>query len=167
MMANALSTLHAIGNRDLLRHPRKLAFFCSNRCPGEIILKVQDWANGLAGNALLPMSGFHTPVEREALRILLRSRHPLAIFPARSLENMRIPAAWKAGIEAGAICVASGFPPHVRRATAQSAAARNRLVASLADAFLIPYATPGGNTSKLLLEMRSARQPPLEHTLHG
>lgn len=142
--------LQTFGNAALLDHPRKLAFFCSNRCPGNIILKAQDWANSLEEKELLPISGFHTPVEQEVLRILLRSKHPLVIFPARSLEKMRMPRVWKAGVEAGTICIASGFPATVRRATAATAETRNKLVASLADEILIPYAAPGGKTEALL-----------------
>ncbi|HSV74150.1 MAG TPA: hypothetical protein VLH79_10360, partial [Chthonomonadales bacterium] len=38
------------------------------------------------------ISGFHFPLERECLRVLLRGRQPIVICPARALEGMRIPA---------------------------------------------------------------------------
>jgi len=41
------------------------------------------------------ISGFHTPVEKECLRILLRGSQPVIICPARSIEGMRIPPTWK------------------------------------------------------------------------
>ena len=154
-MIDCRTALQTIGNKTLLEHHRKLAFFCSKRCPGEIILKIQDWANGLDGKTLLPMSGFHTPVEQEVLRILLRSRHPLIIFPARSIGAMRIPADWKSALDTGTLCIASNFPASVRRATVTTAEGRNRRVASLSDEILIPYAAPGGKTEELLREFPS------------
>jgi hypothetical protein len=42
----------------------KLAFFCSAKCPGEILLCVLKWVPTLTGqNAVVLASGFHTPVE--------------------------------------------------------------------------------------------------------
>ena len=142
--------LKTIGNADLLQHPYKLAIFCSSRCPGDIILQVQDWANQLTGSEVMPIGGFHTAVEREILRILLRARHQLAIFPARSLQQMRIPNDWKPALDAGTLCITANFPHNITRATAQTAEIRNRLVAEIADELFVPYAAPGSKTEKLV-----------------
>jgi hypothetical protein len=51
------------GGSSLWSRP-KLAFFCSARCPGEILLCVLKWVPTLTGqNAVVLASGFHTPVE--------------------------------------------------------------------------------------------------------
>jgi len=39
------------------------------------------------------ISGFHTPAEKECLRILLRGAQPIIICPARSIEPIFL--SWK------------------------------------------------------------------------
>lgn len=56
------------------------AFFCSQSCPGDIILKAQDWVNGRVPESAPVIGGFHTPVERDVLRILLRAGAPDALY---------------------------------------------------------------------------------------
>jgi len=70
----------------------KLALFCSKKCPGQKILKAFDFARNLRDGQKTVISGFHSPIEKECLRILLRGKQPIIICPARSLEKMRVPA---------------------------------------------------------------------------
>jgi hypothetical protein len=57
-----------LGSAVLWQRP-KLAFFCSAKCPGEILLRVLKWVPTLARrDDVVLASGFHTPVE--ALRSL-------------------------------------------------------------------------------------------------
>jgi len=94
--------LWTIGCLDLIRIP-KTALFCSKVCPGDAILQAMDQAQKWRNNGRCIVSGFHSPIEKECLQILLRGRHPIIICPARSLERMRIPKEWCEGIEAGRI----------------------------------------------------------------
>lgn len=56
-------SLDSLGPSALWSRPR-LAFFCSAKCPGEILLRVLKWVPTLAGrNDVVLASGFHTPVE--------------------------------------------------------------------------------------------------------
>jgi len=66
-------TLYAIGNVDILRQPLT-ALFCSNKCPGSAILRALDFAAQLRDANRAVISGFHTPVEKECLAILLRGK---------------------------------------------------------------------------------------------
>src|SRR5580698_11441850 len=86
--------LSAFGNLNLLALP-KTALFCSARCPGQAILAAYDQAARWRDAGRCIISGFHSPVERECLRILLRGSQPVIICPARSLEKMRLPADWQ------------------------------------------------------------------------
>jgi len=81
-----------IGNPVILQR-NKLALFCSKKCPGNLILKAYDLVHELRESGTTVISGFHTPIEKECLRILLRGDQPIIICPARSIENMRIPSA--------------------------------------------------------------------------
>ena len=56
------------------------AFFCSQSCPGDIILKAQDWANARGPESAPVIGGFHTPIERDVLRILLRGSAPVTRY---------------------------------------------------------------------------------------
>ena len=86
----APESLAALGNLDLLALP-KTAIFCSARCPGKVILSTYDQAAKWRDTGCCVISGFHSPVEKECLQILLRGSQPVIICPARSLPR-RSPA---------------------------------------------------------------------------
>ena len=139
---------HALGNPDLLALP-KTALFCSARCPGNVILPAYDQAAKWRDAGRCVISGFHSPVEKECLRILLRGSQPIIICPARSLPQ-RVPPDWKKPLADGRLLLLSPFPATAKRVTANLAARRNEFVAALADEVVIFHATPGGHLESLL-----------------
>jgi hypothetical protein len=153
------NTAH-LGNLAILQS-RKLALFCSTQCPGRLILQTYDLVRALRDTGRVLIGGFHTPMEREALALLLRGAQPLIICPARSIDTMRLPPAWKLPLSAQRLLVLSPFPPHQRRVTRDLALARNTFVATIADAILIPHAAPGSSTDRLTRELLSAHKPVL------
>lgn len=88
-----------------------IAFFCSQSCPGDIILKAQDWANNLRPNSAPVIGGFHTPIERDVQRILLRGGAPVILVLARAAQGYRMSPVIKAAIAAGTAQIISPFPP--------------------------------------------------------
>lgn len=50
------------------------AFFCSQSCPGDIILTKQDWANARDPDRVSVIGGFRTLVKRDVPHIPLRSK---------------------------------------------------------------------------------------------
>ena len=154
----AIEQLWAIGNLDLLERPL-LALFCSMQCPGEVIVRSYDVARGLRDRGVPVIGGFHSPMEKDCLEILLRGNQPVVICPARGIERMRVPRAWKPGIAEGRILVLSLFPGRQRRPTAALAEQRNRMVASLAARFLIAHTAPGSKTERLCRELLSQGKP--------
>ena len=153
-----LSKFKSKGNLRLLEEPL-IALFCSNRCPGDIILKIYDLARAMRDAGVPVISGFQTPMEKECLRLLLRGTQPVVICPARSIENMRIPADWRPGLEKGRLLVMSPFPPHQRRPTADTAERRNDLVANLARQVFIAHAALGGRTEAFARKLAAAGKP--------
>lgn len=140
--------LSALGNLDLLVLP-KTALFCSARCPGDAILRTYDQAARWRDTGRCVISGFHSPIEKECLSIFLRGKPPIIICPARSLEKLRIPFAWRTPLSEGRLLILSCiFSPH-RRATAQLATRRNQFVAALADEVWFAHIAPGGQTEQL------------------
>ena len=144
--------LWTIGSLDMLNLP-KTALFCSKNCPGDAILAAMDQAKQWRDEGRCVISGFHSPIEKECLQILLRGRQPVIICPARSLEGMRIPREWREGIDAGRILLLSPFDPSQRRLTAALSEQRNRLVAAMADEVYFAHTTPGGKTARLAAQI--------------
>ena len=103
--ADAPPELTALGNLDLLAQPMT-ALFCSARCPGSIILPAYDQAAQWRDAGRCVISGFHSPVEKECLRILLRGSQPIIICPARGIPK-RIPPEWRKPLADGRLLILS------------------------------------------------------------
>jgi predicted Rossmann fold nucleotide-binding protein DprA/Smf involved in DNA uptake len=140
--SDAPPTLSALGNLELLAQPMT-ALFCSARCPGNVILRAYDQAAAWRDARRCVISGFHSPVEKECLRILLRGSQPIIICPARALPK-RIPPDWKGPLAAGRLLILSSFRATETRVTAGLAARRNAIVSALATETLVLHASPGG-----------------------
>ena len=146
--AARLPPLSALGNLDLLALP-KTALFCSARCPGEAILRTYDQAAKWRDEGRCIISGFHSPVEKECLRILLRGSQPIIYCPARSLEKMRLAPELKKPMADGRLLILSCFTAGNHRLTAPLAARRNEFVAALADEVWFAHIAPGGQMQRL------------------
>ena len=83
---DAPDMITAIGNLDIL-HKKPTSIFCSKKCPGDLIVKAYDLAQILRDVGMTVISGFHSPMERECLTILLRGTQPVIICPARSINK--------------------------------------------------------------------------------
>ena len=135
------------------------AFFCSVRCPGEIILRVYDLARELRTTDRTLIGGFQSPVEKEFLDLLLRGSARAVVCPARGIDTMRVPPAWRPALCERRLLILSPFTRAHPRPTAALAAQRNDLVAALATGFLIPYAAPAGKTEALARTAAAAGKP--------
>lgn len=141
--------LTAMGNLDALLG-KKLALFCSVRCPGLLIVKTYDLARALRDKGVTVIGGFQSPMEKECLELLLRGKQPVIVCPARGLGHMRMPSAWRAALAEDRLLLLSPFEENIRRPTAELAMARNEMVAAIADEVLIAYAESGGGTEDLV-----------------
>ena len=150
--------LTALGNLDLLAL-QKIALFCSARCPGQAILTAYDQATKWRDEKLCVISGFHSPVEKECLRILLRGKQPIIICPARSLENMKIPSDWKKPLVDSRLLILSCFSNQHRRVTAELAIRRNEFVSALADKVWFAHIMPGGQMECLVQHLTAWNIP--------
>lgn len=145
--------LRFIGDESVLSR-RHIAFFCSIRCPGNLILKSYDLAHRWQAEAQPVIGGFHSPVEKEVLRILLRSGTPVCIVLARSLPK-RIPIEFRQPIEEGRLLLISPFDSKAKRASQTTAARRNQVVADLATKIFVAYAATGSKTEALCRDIAS------------
>jgi predicted Rossmann fold nucleotide-binding protein DprA/Smf involved in DNA uptake len=152
-----LPALHTLGNLDLLRLPLA-ALFCSRKCPGDAILKAYDLAQELREKQTPVIGGFHTPVEKDMLEIMLKGKGPIVICPARGLEGMRMPKVWREGVDQGRIIFLSIAPPQEKHITLELAHQRNLLVAAFASMHMLINVDIGGETEKVaeLISMKKA-----------
>ena len=150
---NAPAELTVLGDASLLCAGRT-ALFCSARTPGDAILRAHDAAQRMRDEGVTVISGFHSPIEEECLRILLRGSQPVIVCPARAIETMRVPAAIRAAFEAGRVLFLSPFAQRPARITKESAVRRNEVVAALADDAYIAHVAPSGGTRSNLANAR-------------
>jgi len=145
------------GDASVLERPLT-ALFCSKQCPGNLILETFDLVRALRDQGVLFISGFHSPMEKDCLKILLRGPHPVVWCLARGMLK-NIPAELRPAVDDGRLIIASPFSDTVRRPTTDTAQQRNRVVAMLAKSVIVPYATPDNTLAPLCLELLSKGKP--------
>jgi len=145
----APATLNALGNVGLLRN-RKVALFCSAHTPGDAILRAHDAARRMRDEGVTVISGFHSPIEKECLRILLRGKQPIVVCPGRAIEGMRIPTDYRAAYAAGRLLILSPFAKQPKRVTKESALRRNEFVAAMADEYYVAYVARSSGTERIV-----------------
>jgi predicted Rossmann fold nucleotide-binding protein DprA/Smf involved in DNA uptake len=139
------------GEASLLNAPLN-ALICSRACPGEKILEAIDLAQQWRAENRAVVSGFHTPVEKECLRIFLRGPQRIVICPARGLDPFQLPADWQPKFTRGELLIVSPFDSSIRRPTKDTAELRTRLVLSLAQSKTVIHASSGGSIDGILAE---------------
>lgn len=154
----APSQLHLIGPAPLLAD-RKIALFCSAQTPGAAILRAYDAARRMRDDGTTVISGFHSPIEKECLKILLRGKQPIIICPGRAIESMRIPADCRAAFDAGRVLFLSPFTRLPKRVTKESALRRNEVVAALADEAYVAHIESGGKTDQIVKMLTEWKVP--------
>ncbi len=165
LKTEAPETIWARGNIDLLPgidtafNGNLWALFCSKKCPGELILKTHDLAQRFKERGIPTIGGYHSPIEQECLRVLLRGIQPILLCPARSIENMRLKSAWKDALAKEQLLILSPFESRYNRQTAALASRRNAFVAALADKIYIAHAAEDSKTLKFAEQMIACGKP--------
>jgi predicted Rossmann fold nucleotide-binding protein DprA/Smf involved in DNA uptake len=149
--------LDMLGDVEILKRP-KVGLFCSIKCPGKLILETYDLCRQFRDEGVIVASGFHSPMEEECLRILLRGTHPAIWCLARGMFKV-IPKKYRDAVERGRLVLVSPFPTKIDRPTAKTALIRNRWVADMAQVLVVAYAVPGGKTEAFCKEQLAAGKP--------
>lgn len=150
--------LYMMGDVNLL-YNRLLGLICSIQCPGSIVIKTLDAARVLRDAGVAVVGGFHSPMEKECLDIILRGDQPVLLCPARGLAGLRIGQIPRRAVKEGRLLLVSPFAEDIRRTTAAQAVQRNNLVAAIADAVWVPHAAPGGKTWATVRAALERQQP--------
>jgi predicted Rossmann fold nucleotide-binding protein DprA/Smf involved in DNA uptake len=151
-------SISGFGNLDIL-HNKALGFFCSVKCPGNLILQTYDLARALRDAHITVIGGFHSPMEKECLNLLLRGQQPVIICPARSIKGMRLPSEWQLPLSHGRLLLLSPFDDKQRRTTSDLAEKRNEFVAAIADVLFIAHAAPSSKTERFCREVLTWGKP--------
>ena len=72
------------GNKDLL-HGELVAFFASRNSEPQALELAQKWAQEISQTEKIVISGFHSPIERAVLDILLSNGCSVVVALGRSL----------------------------------------------------------------------------------
>lgn len=156
--AAAPAAVQLIGRPGLLRQPL-IAWFSSGRLPTDLVIPALEMGRRLREDGVAVASGFHSPVERQVLDVLIRGRQPVVVCPARALEGARLPVQWRCALHEGRMLILSTQGSRVRRPSVRSAAERNAMVAALAERVFIASASPGGRLHSVAREVASRGQP--------
>lgn len=140
------------------RARERIAMLCSVKCPGKLILAAYDLAQSLRKTGVTVISGFHSPMEQEFLRILLRSPNPVIWCLARG-KLSRVPPDLQKPMTEGRLQIVAPFPDKVRRQTTATSAKRNRIVADMAANVIVIHAANGSKIEALSLELLAEGKP--------
>jgi predicted Rossmann fold nucleotide-binding protein DprA/Smf involved in DNA uptake len=151
--------LTARGTLNILQRRPLVALFCSVQCSEAIIVQTHDLAQALCAAGVTVISGFHSPMEKECLSILLQGTQPVIVCPARSIERMRLSADRKAALTQDRLLLLSPFAEKLRRVTTDRARTRNEFVAALADTLLVAHAAPGSKTERFCHSILAWHKP--------
>ena len=131
-----------LGNPELLDR-YLVAFFASRETPEDVAKRACQWAEMICQTDKVVISGFHSPLEKEVLRILLEHKHPVVVALGRALYK-RVPPNLQQAFDEGRLLFVS-FRGYSRHST-KSSEIRNWKAASMADEV---YFTPFDRTSLL------------------
>ena len=145
------------------------ALFCSSRCPAQIILKAHELAQQFRELGVPTIGGYHSPVEKECLRVLLRGSQPIILCPARSIENMRLSPAWKGALAEGRLLILSIFDSKHRRSPQHWRASVTHLLRHSRTRYVSPMLRKGARRCNSHSRYRNGANPfsPLTHRQTG
>lgn len=148
---DAPEQLVGVGNVALLVEPL-LGLIASRECPGHALLetldRVPEWVK--AGRVIV--SGFHSPLEQQVLRSVLRRNGRVVKVLARGMTDYRPQPEEREPLTAGRMLVITACLPAVRRTTRETALVRNRLVLALATEIVAPFVADASPLMTILSE---------------
>lgn len=139
-----------IGNLAHLKS-EPIGLFCSEKCPGNQILKTYDLMRKWRDEGKTIISGFHSPIEKDCLDILLKGQQPLILCLGSQITPRTLNKARRKALAEDRLLILSPFE-NEERITKETAWLRNLFVAGLSNSIFVAYADKGGMTEKMLAE---------------
>lgn len=121
-----------IGNKGVLKM-RKAAFLASRKIATLSVLPTLDWAMEISQREdIAVVSGFHSQMEKEVLKVLLRGRCGIIVVLARGIYH-KVPKLYEEALQQNRLLILSYEKDNVIRVSEQTAHKRNEYVKSLSD----------------------------------
>ena len=121
-----------IGNTELLQK-RKIGFLASRKIATLSVLPTLDWATEISQREeVAVVSGFHSQMEKEVLKILLRGKCGIIVILARGMYR-QVPKHYEEALQQNRLLLLSYEKDNVTRISEQTAHKRNKQVISLSD----------------------------------
>lgn len=133
-----------------------LSLIASRECPGHVLLETLERVPEWVQSGRVIVSGFHSPLEQQVLRSVLRRKGRAIKVLARGMSDYRPTAEEREPLATGRLLVITACPSEVRRTTRDTALARNRLVLALASEIVAPYVAAGSPLAALLNKQGAA-----------
>ena len=131
MTANNISRT-AIGNIALLQK-QKIGFLASRKISTLSVLPTLDWATAISQREeVAVVSGFHSRMEREVLKILLRGKCGIIVVLARGMYH-QVPQIYEEALQQNSLLLLSYEKDNLTRLSERTAHKRNEWVVSLSD----------------------------------
>ncbi len=148
---DAPKQLAGVGNVALLDEPL-LGLISSRECPGHVLLETLERVPEWVKTGRIIVSGFHSPLEQQVQRSVLRRNGRVVKVLARGMTDYRPTPDEQEALQEGRMLVITAFKPEEDRVTRASALSRNRLVLGLASEMTIPYIAKGSPLAALVEE---------------
>ena len=131
MTANEINRT-VLGNIALLQK-RKIGFLASRKIATLSVLPTLDWATEISQQEeVAVVSGFHSQMEKEVLKILLRGKCGIIVILARGMYR-QVPKHYEEALPQNRLLILSYEKDNVTRISEQTAHKRNKRVVALSD----------------------------------
>lgn len=121
-----------LGNKELLNR-WKIGFLASRKIPTSAILPTLDWAVETGRREeVAVVSGFHSRLERDVLKFLLRGKCGIIVVLARGMYRMP-PKLYEAALNDGRLLFVTQEKTTTIRVSEYTAHKRNDYIAALSD----------------------------------
>jgi predicted Rossmann fold nucleotide-binding protein DprA/Smf involved in DNA uptake len=140
--------MNFLGNVELLKS-HKIAFLCSRQIPAAAVLKCYDWAIEMRNRGECVISGFHSPLEKDIMNILVKGNQPIIIVLAKRFPKRVSPILNKV-LDENRLLIISPFDEAVIRVSEQTALRRNEVIIRIANEIVVGFASRGGKIQLLI-----------------
>jgi predicted Rossmann fold nucleotide-binding protein DprA/Smf involved in DNA uptake len=151
-----------VGEAALLTEPL-LGLLSSRECPGHVLLATLDHVPEWVKAGRVIVSGFHSPLEQQVLRSVLRRKGRVVKVLARGLNPersvLRLTPEEGLALRENRLLVISPFGSDVTRTTRVTSLQRNRFVLALSDKTVVPHVSSGSPMEGLLRDFQDRIVP--------
>lgn len=141
--------LMGVGNTALIEVPL-LGLMASRECTGHVLLETLERVPQWVHARRIIVSGFHSPLEQQVLRSVLRRKGQVVKVLAHGMQDYRPEPDECEPLATGRMLIITACPQQVKRTTRATALARNRLVVALASELVAPYVAAGSPLESML-----------------